>query len=169
MGRLINDITWLFGKKPRSIIQYIDPNGNLNELPFNSSVVQGAKKFEMTVKGRDEPKKWELINPPIKDELGRMVYICPYNALTNLDIDSYGKLCKENSAAQYWQEQFNTLLNYLEPALAKEWSAGVEWEKRRQEGKKDQKKGLPMATLLLIFGIIFVIIVFVMLGFVYFM
>jgi len=168
MGRLINDITWALGKEPRSLIAYIDPNGNLTELPFDTMTKQGAKNFELQIKGRDEPKIWYLIHPPIRDELGRLVYVCPYNSMTNLDIDSYGKLIAGENA-DYWQEQFNTLLNYLEPALAKEFALGVELEKRRQEGKKDAKKPMQMATILLIFGIIFIIIVFAMLGVVYFM
>jgi len=168
MSRLTNDISWMLGKKPRSVIHYIDPNGKLNELPFENDTVQGAKKFELKVQGRDEPKRWELINPPIRDELGRLVYVCPYNALTNLDIDSYGKLFPGDENGNYWQEQFNTLLNYVEPSLAKEWAAGVEWEKRRQEGKKDKKKGFPMFTLIIIFGIVFVIVIFVILAIAYF-
>jgi len=168
MGRLANDLSWALGKKPRSVIYYLDPNRKLTEIPYNTTTLQGAKNFEMQIKGEDDKKKWRLIHPPIKDELGRNIYICPYNSMTNLDIDSYGKLT-HGQESDYWQEQFNTLLNYLEPALAKEWATGVEWERRRQEGKKDKKKGFPIATMLIIFGIVFVIVIFGLLGAVYFM
>ena len=168
MGRLVNDITYVMGKKPRSVIHYIDANGKLTELPFISDTLQGAKVFEMTVKGEEQPKRWQLIYPPTRDELGRFVYICPYNALTNLNIDTFSKLSGKENEDFYWQEQFNTMLNYLEPALAKEWTAGVEYERRRQEGKKLKKKGLPIFTIMIIMGIVLVIVIFAILGFVYF-
>ena len=159
MGRLLNDVTYIFGKKPREVIHYIDPNGKLTEIPFDSMTKQGSKRFEMDIKGYDSPKKWDLIYPPLNDELGRKVYVCPYNAITNVPIEN---------AENYTEETLNTLLNYIEPALAREFDLGVEWERRRQEGKKKPKKPMPIYTLLLIFGVIFVIVIFAILGLVYF-
>lgn len=160
MGRLLNDLTYAFGKKPREVIQYIDPQGNMTEIPFETLTKQGGKRFEMEIKGNDDSKKWDLIYPPIIDELGRKVYVCPYNALTNLPVDNF-----EN----FSDETINTLLNYIEPALAREFDLGVEWERRRQEGKKKPKKGLGIYTMIIIGGIVFTLVIFLMLGAVYFM
>jgi hypothetical protein len=157
MGRLINDFRWAFGKKPRAVIHYLSPEGKVIELAFEPTTKQGGKYFEIPIKGQDQPKSWELLYAPYKDELGRDVYICPYNAITNINYDQQSE-----------NERTLKLIDAFEPALMREFYAGIEFEQRRAAGKSTKKKGFPIMTILLILGVVVAIVIFAMMVLVYF-
>lgn len=163
MSRLMNDISFLLAKKPISIVNYIDPNGKIIEINAGDLSSQGAKYFEIPVKGQEKPKRWALKYPPYKDELGRDNYICPYNAITNVNLDWFTEDKDEKSF-------INALLSEIEPALDREFSLGQEQEKRRQsEGMLGNKNKMPLGLIVALTGGVFVVVFIIMIAMIYFM
>lgn len=148
MGRLLNDIAFAVGKKPRSVAQYINHEGRMTELPFEEKLEQGTPIFRIRVAGENRHRKWYLINPPYIDDLNRRVYVCPYWSLTSIDyqmIEADGR------------KVINDMNIYFQMALDNEFFEGAEFEKKRQEGKPFKKKPLPV-VLIIVVGIVIVFI-----------
>ena len=158
MPRLMNDLNYLLTKKPISIVQYIDPYGKIKEYDVGDLGSSSHKRFEIRVKGQDHPKMWDLLYPPYKDELGRDIYVCPYNATTNINFDHF-----ENN------DMLRLVLQNLDNRFAEEFYLGIEDERRRQLGKGDTKKKFPLAMVLIVTGVVFIIVLIVMVAIIYFM
>ena len=154
MGRLINDIGFAFGKKPRTIIGYIGLDNRLVELPFEEQFEQGTPVFRMRVKGEQRHRKWYLIHPPYIDDLARKVFICPYWANTNVDF---------RNLSPNDQKQIADMNIYFQMALDNEFHEGVEFEKKRNENKPFKKKPIPIVLILVIGVVVMFVVMFVVL------